>query len=96
VNAPSKIGGAPEFEITLVMDHDTRPAETIPCIWYDSGSIESQPFRGEMGGDDIAIVGFTDSRRRGSVRVRIVWPSGVVEKYLMRAAGWMRWSLGRR
>ena len=44
--------------ITLVMDHDTRPAETIPRVWYDSSSIKSQSFRGVMGGYDIAIISF--------------------------------------
>lgn len=51
--------------ITLRMDHNTRPAKSIARIWYDSGSIESQPLRGEMGGDDIAVVGFYGFSEKG-------------------------------
>ena len=46
----------PRVWITLVMDYDPSPPEAIPRIWYDSGSIKSQPFRGVMGRDDISVI----------------------------------------
>ena len=49
--------GHPRVWIAMVVDHNTCPAKTIPGVWYDPGSIMSQPLWGEMGGDDVAIVG---------------------------------------
>jgi hypothetical protein len=49
----------------MVVDHNSRPAEAAALLWYDSGNVKSESLRGEMGGDDIAMVGSNGLSKEG-------------------------------